>query len=189
MQSIFNALIRNCGGKKQLQHKTMPKSSHFCINSGQEQKFSKSSLFFMIQYWVVMHQIRQFIAATSKNPTIQNKIQCFREIMLVYKFISDIYYIYIDPMLFLECPHFTALGTASSHHCNRISFLRCPFLHPRRRWRSRFDPRPSTSAWSNPWTWIEPCLHIVLFCQFRYPTSAFPCFTLPANCFQSTLDL
>ena len=94
MQSIFNALIRNCGGKKQLQHKTMPKSSHFCINSGQEQKFSKSSLFFMIQYWVVMHQIRQFIAATSKNPTIQNKIQCFREIMLVYKFISDIYYIY-----------------------------------------------------------------------------------------------
>lgn len=94
MQSIFNALIRNCGGKKQLEHKTMPKSSHFCINSGQEQKFSKSSLFFMIQYWVVMHQIRQFIAATSKNPTIQNKIQCFREIMLVYKFISDIYYIY-----------------------------------------------------------------------------------------------
>lgn len=185
MQSIFNALIRNCGGKKQLQHKTMPKSSHFCINSGQEQKFSKSSLFFMIQYWVVMHQIRQFIAATSKNPTIQNKIQCFREIMLVYKFISDIY-IYIDPMLFLECPHFTALGTASSHHC-QSNFL---FAPPK-----AFGVHGLTLALqraqevSTPGTWIEPCLHIVLFCQFRYPTSAFPCFTLPANCFQSTLDL
>lgn len=100
----------------------------------------------MIQYWVVMHQIRQFIAATSKNPTIQNKIQCFREIMLVYKFISDIY-IYRS----------YAFSWVSTFH----SFGDCiitplpiefPFCATEGVWRSRFDPRPSTSAGSfHPW--------------------------------------